>query len=268
MDTQQIMDTITTTLTTVGLKILGAIAVWIVGRWLIGLAVRMVSAALTRQQVDPTLLRYIGNIVSVALNVVLVVAILGYFGVETTSFAALVAAMGIAIGAAWGGLLSNFAAGAFLITLRPFKVGDYIKAGGVEGTVMEIGIFATAIDSPDNVRNIVGNNKIFSDNIQNYSNNPYRRVDRSAQLAHGVNVHDAIKRLKESLAKIPNVAGAPAPDVEVIDFTPLGPVLAVRPYTHTSHYWQVYFDTNKAITDTFGAAAYPVPEAHYHINRG
>jgi len=267
MDTQQIMDTITTTLTTVGLKILGAIAVWIVGRWLIGLAVRLVSTALTRQKVDPTLLRYIGNIVSVALNVVLVVAILGYFGVETTSFAALVAAMGIAIGAAWGGLLSNFAAGAFLITLRPFKVGDYIKAGGVEGTVMEIGIFATAINSPDNVFNIVGNSKIFSDNIQNYSSNPYRRVDRTAQLAHSVNVHDAIKRLKESLARIPNVVANPSPDVEVIDFTPLGPVLAVRPYTNTSHYWQVYFDTNKAITDTFGAAAYPVPEAHYHINR-
>ena len=229
MNMQNIMDTITTALTALGLKILGAIAVWIIGRWLIGLTVRLVSAALTRQQVDPTLLRYIGNIVSVALNVVLVVAILGYFGLETTSFAALVAAMGIAIGAAWGGLLSNFAAGAFLITLRPFKVGDYIKAGGVEGTVMEIG---------------------------------------TAQLAHGVNVHDAIKRLKESLVRIPNVITAPAPDVEVIDFNPLGPVLAVRPYTHTNHYWQVYFDTNKTITDTFGAAAYPVPEAHYHINRG
>ena len=268
MNIQNIMDTITTTLTALGLKILGAIAFWIIGRWLIGVAVRLVSVALTKQKVDPTLLRYIGNIVSVALNIVLVVAILGYFGVETTSFAALVAAMGIAIGAAWGGLLSNFAAGAFLITLRPFKVGDYIKAGGVEGTVMEIGLFGTTINSPDNVHNIVGNNKIFSDNIQNYSTNPYRRVDRSAQLAHGVNVHDAIKRLKESLARIPNVITTPAPDVEVIDFTPLGPVLAVRPYTNTSHYWQVYFDTNKAITDTFGAAAYPVPEAHYHINRG
>ena len=267
MDTQQIMDTITTTLTTVGLQVLGAIAVWIVGRWLIGLAIRLLSAALTKQHVDPTLLRYIGNIVSVALNVVLVVAILGYFGVETTSFAALVAGMGIAIGAAWGGLLSNFAAGAFLITLRPFKVGDYIKAGGVEGTVMEIGLFGTTINSPDNVYNIVGNNRIFSDNIQNYSTNAYRRVDRSAQLAHGVNVHDAIKRLKEALARIPNVMPTPAPDVEVIDFTPLGPVLAVRPYTHTDHYWQVYFDTNKVITDTFGTAGYPVPEAHYHINR-
>ncbi|MCE3000900.1 MAG: mechanosensitive ion channel family protein [Betaproteobacteria bacterium] len=267
MDMQQITDTIITSLTALGLKILGALAVWIFGRWLISMAVRLVSAALTKQKVDPTLLRYIGNIVSVALNIVLVVAILGYFGIETTSFAALVAAMGIAIGAAWGGLLSNFAAGAFLVTLRPFKVGDYVKAGGVEGTVMEIGLFGTAINSPDNVLNIVGNNRIFSDTIQNFSTNPFRRVDRTAQLAHSVDVHDAIKRLKEALTRIPNVATEPAPDVEVIDFTPMGPVLAVRPYTHTSHYWQVYFDTNKTITDTFGAAAYPVPEARYHINR-
>jgi small conductance mechanosensitive channel len=267
MNWDQILDTATTQLTAFGLKALGAVAVWIAGRWLISLAIRLVSAALTKQQVDPTILRYVGNIISVALNIILVVAILGYFGVETTSFAALLAAMGIAIGAAWGGLLANFAAGAFLIVLRPFKVGDYIKAGGVEGTVMEIGLFGTAINAPDNVLNIVGNNRIFSDTIQNFSVNPHRRVDRTAQLAHGVDVHDASKRLKEALARIPNVVATPAPDVEVIDFTPLGPVLAVRPYTHTSHYWQVYFDTNKAITDTFGAAGYPVPEAHYHVKR-
>ena len=267
MNFERIVETATTNLTAFGLKALGALAVWIVGRYLINLTVRLVSAALARQEVDPTLLRYIGNIVSVALNIVLVVAILGYFGVETTSFAALVAAMGIAIGAAWAGLLANFAAGAFLIVLRPFKVGDYVKAGGVEGTVNEVGLFATTITSPDNVVTLVGNNKIFADTIQNYSTNPYRRVDRTAQLAHGVDVHDAIGRLKAALGKIPNVSATPAPDVEVVDFTPMGPVLAVRPYTHTSHYWQVYFDTNRAIIDTFGAAAYPVPETHYRFHQ-
>jgi small conductance mechanosensitive channel len=250
-----------------GLKALGAIAVWLVGRWLIGLVVRLLSRALTRQHVDPTLMRYLGNILTVALNVVLVVALLGYFGVETTSFAALVAGVGVAVGAAWGGLLANLAAGAFLVVLRPFKVGDYVKAGGVEGTVNEVGLFATNITSPDNVVTLVGNNKIFADTIQNYSTNPYRRVDRTAQLAHGVDVHDAIGRLKAALGKIPNVSATPAPDVEVVDFTPMGPVLAVRPYTHTSHYWQVYFDTNRAIIDTFGAAAYPVPETHYRFHQ-
>ena len=122
---------------------------------------RLVTAALGRQNVDPTLLRYLANIISVALNVVLVVAILGYFGVETTSFAALVAAMGIAIGAAWAGLLANFAAGAFLVVLRPFKVGDFVRVAGIEGTVKEVGLFATTIRMPDNVTAFVGNNKIF-----------------------------------------------------------------------------------------------------------
>ena len=118
-----------------GLKVLGAIAAYIVGRMLIGFASASVMKALERQKVEPTVIRYIGSIITVALNIILVVAILGYFGVETTSFAALVAGLGIAVGAAWGGLLSNFAAGAFILVLRPFKVGDYVVAGEVEGTV-------------------------------------------------------------------------------------------------------------------------------------
>ena len=267
MDFESMTATATAVLTTFGLKILGALVAWIAGRWLLGLAVRMVSAALTRQHVDPTLLRYIGNIVSVVLNIILVVAILGYFGVETTSFAALVAAMGIAIGAAWAGLLANFAAGAFLIVLRPFKVGDYVRVAGIEGTVNEIGLFATTILMPDNISAFVGNNKIFSDIIQNCSANPYRRVDRTPQLAHSVNVQDAVKRLKEALAKIPNAQKTAGPDVEIIDFNARGPVLAVRAYTHTDHYWQVYFDINRAIVDTLGAAGYPVPEEHLHLRR-
>jgi small conductance mechanosensitive channel len=267
MNMSQIIDTATVQLTSFGLKVAGAIAVWIVGRYLIGLAVRLVSAALTRQQVDPTILRYLGNIITVTLNIILVIAILGYFGVETTSFAALIAAAGIAIGAAWAGLLANFAAGAFLIVLRPFKVGDYVKAGGVEGTVTEIGLFASTILTPDNVTTFIGNNRIFSDTVQNYSSSPYRRVDRLAQLAHSVDPGDAIARLKTALAAIPNVETTPAPDVEIIDFNERGPVLAVRPYTHTSHYWQVYFDTNRAISATFGAAGYPVPESHVHMRQ-
>ena len=267
MDIERMIETASTQLTTFGLKVLGAIAVWIVGRWLIGMTIRLISAALTRQQVDPTLLRYIGNIVSVALNIVLVVAILGYFGVETTSFAALVAGMGVAIGAAWAGLLSNFAAGAFLIVLRPFKVGDYVKAGGVEGTVKEVGLFATTILTPDNVSTFVGNRRIFSDTVQNYSASAYRRVDRLAQLAHGVDSADAVKRLQAAVAAIPNVIADPAPVIEIIDFNERGTVLAVRPFAHTDNYWQVYFDTNKAISDTFGAAGYPVPEAHVRIAR-
>jgi len=267
IDYQQLYSTLTTQLTGFGLKAVGAVAVWFVGRWLISFAIRLISAGLTRQHVEPTLLRYVGSIVNVALNIVLVIAILGYFGVETTSFAALIAGAGIAIGAAWAGLLANFAAGAFLIILRPFKVGDYVKAGGIEGTVAEIGLFATTIVAPDNVSSFVGNNKIFGDTVQNYSAGAHRRVDRTAQLAHSVDVHDAIARLTVAIAAIPNVVTTPAPTIEIIDFTERGPVLAVRPHTNNAHYWQVYFDTNRVIAETFGSAGYPVPEAHVRMKQ-
>src|SRR5262245_28439787 len=117
--------------TSVGLQILGALILYIVGRWLISLVVGALQRMLTRQHIEPTVMRFIGNTVSVALNITLVVAILGYFGVQTTTFAALIAAAGLAIGTAWAGLLANFAAGAFLLVLRPFKVGDFITAGGL-----------------------------------------------------------------------------------------------------------------------------------------
>jgi small conductance mechanosensitive channel len=268
MDMNQIMQTVTTVGVAFGMKLLGAIVVWVVGRYLIGLAVRLVSASLERQRVDPTVLRYLGTVISVTLNIILVVAILGYFGLETTSFAAILAAAGVAIGMAWSGLLANFAAGAFMIVLRPIKVGDFVTVGGVTGTVKEIGLFVTAINTLENVLTILGNNKIFSDTIQNFSTNPYRRVDRLAQLNHSVDHNEAIRLLKERLAKIPNVKADPPPDVEILDFNLAGPVLAVRPYCHTNHYWQVYFDTNRAIREAFGAAGFPVPEQHVALRNG
>ena len=250
MELEEVWRTGTAMLTAVGLKIIGAIIAWIIGRALIRFAVRLLTAGLTRQRIDSTLTRYVGNIVNVALTTVLIVALLGYFGVETTSFAALLAGVGIAVGAAWAGLLSNFAAGAFLIVLRPFKVGDYVKVAGVEGTVREIGIFNTTIASADHVIAFVGNNRIFSETIQNFSASPTRRVERTAQLEEDADVPATVERLKEALAKIPNVAKQPEPEVEIAEFTLRGPLLAVRPYTHNDHYWQVYFDTNRVIRET------------------
>ncbi|HEX9455285.1 MAG TPA: mechanosensitive ion channel family protein [Candidatus Binatia bacterium] len=265
MELNKTMQTIVDVGILVGFKVVGAIVFWLLGRWLISLAVRTVTRSLERQKVDPTLLRYLGTIISVTLNIILVVAILGYFGVETTSFAAIVAAGGIAIGMAWSGLLANFAAGAFLMVLHPFKVGDFVTVAGITGTIKEVGLFVTAINTPDNVLTMVGNNKIFSDAIQNYSANPFRRVDLKAQLAHSVDHNEAIKLLKERVSKVANITLNPPPDVEVLEFNFNGPVLAVRPYCHTDHYWQVYFDTNKVIRETFGSAGYPVPEQHFVV---
>lgn len=263
-----ITQTVTTMLTAVGLKILGAIAIWIVGRWLIALALRLIGGMLTKQNFDATLTRYIHSAIAALLNIVLVVAILGFFGVETTSFAALLAAAGVAVGMAWSGLLANFAGGVFLVILQPFKVGDFVTAAGVTGTVYEIGLFATVINTPDNVKTTVGNGKVFGDTIQNFSANPYRRVELTAQLAHNVDPTTAIALLKPALAKLPNVITEPEPDVEILTFNPMGAVLAVRPYCNNAHYWQVYFDTNRLIRDLFTRAGFPVPEQHYVLRGG
>lgn len=249
----------------VGLKVLGAIALWIVGSWVIKLATNLMKRALAPRGLDITMVGYISSAVGVLLKLVLIIAIFGYFGIETTSIAALLAGVGLAVGTMWGGLLASLAAGAFLVFLRPFKVGDFIEAGGVVGTVQEIGLFVTAIHTPDNVRTYVGNNKLFSGNIQNFSANPFRRVDLKAQLSHGVDPVEAAKRLKERLAKIPNVRTDPAPEVEILEFNLAGTVLAVRPCVHNDQYWQVYFDTNRVIRETFGEAKYPVPEQHMAI---
>lgn len=258
-DISRYQDIVITTMTDVGFKVLAAIAFWVVGRWLIGLALGMIRAALEKQKVDPTVLRYIGSIVTVTLNILLVVGILGYFGFQTTTFAALFAAAGIAIGAAWAGLLANFAAGAFLIVLRPFKVGDFVTVGGVTGTVIEMGLFATTINTPDNVSTVVGNNKIFGDTIQNFTNNPFRRVDLKCQLSGAADHRAAMQLLRDKVAAIPNVLVEPKVDVEILDFTLVGPVLAVRPYCHNDNYWQVYFDTNRIIREALAEAGFPAP---------
>ncbi|WP_353929086.1 mechanosensitive ion channel family protein [Okeanomitos corallinicola TIOX110] len=266
MNFQEITQVAIALLTTLGLKVVGAIILFFIGLKLIEFCTRFLKRIFRSQQIEPTLITYLLNIISVTLRIVLIVAILGFFGIETTSFAALLAAVGIAIGAAWGGLLANFAAGAFLIIFQPFKVGDFITAGGVTGTVTEIGLFTTAVNTLDNVMTIVANNKIFSDNIQNYSSNPYRRVDLLAQLAHGVDHNQAIALLKAKISQIPHILDNPGPDVEILTFNLAGPVLAVRPYCHNDHYWQVYFDTNKAILETFTEAGYSVPEQRYTVN--
>ncbi len=264
----QLLNTIGAIAVTFLLKIVsGLILLWI-GLKLIDWGVSLLKRLLRGRPIDATIINYITSIVGVTLKIILTISILGFFGIETTSFAALLAALGIAIGAAWSGLLANFAAGAFLIIFRPFKVGDFISAGGVTGTVKEIGLFTTTLDTLDNVQTIIGNNKIFADNIQNFTANPYRRVDLVAQLNHGVDHKVAIALLKRELSKVPNVLTDPAPDVEILEFNLAGPVLAVRPYCHNDHYWQVYFDTNRIIRDSFGEAGYPAPEQHYAIRQG
>ena len=259
MDTEPIRVFLSTTAVDILIKVIAAILFWVVGRWIINRVVGVLRSGMNRSAVDPTLTQYLGSIVGVILNIVLVIGILGYFGIQTTSFAALLAGAGLAIGAAWSGMLGNFAAGAFMLVLKPFKVGDFVGVAGVTGTVHELGLFGTTIVTPDNVMTLIGNGKIFADTVQNYTALPVRRVDRLAQLAGGVDPADAIERLRAAVARIPNVSASQPPEVNVIDLNLVGPVLAVRPYTPNNHYWQVYFDTNETIVRVAKEAGWPAP---------
>jgi small conductance mechanosensitive channel len=268
MDANALVQSASAALLAAAWKVAGAVALWLVGRWLISLGLGLLARAFARQRFDVTLTRYMQTALRILLNVALLVAILGFFGVETTTFAALLAAGGVAIGVAWGGLLANFAAGAFLVVLRPFKVGDVVTAGGVTGTVDSVGLFATVINTPDNVSTIVGNNKIFSDVIQNFSENPYRRVDLTVTINNAVDHRQAIRLLTQRLATIPLVPSSPAPVVDVLEFTPAGPKLCVRPFCRSEDYWQVYFDANRLTRETFTEAGFPVAVPAYAVSRG
>jgi len=239
--------------------IAGALIAFLLGRWAIGKMVVWTQHLLEKRAFDPTLARYVVSLVSIVLNIFLIIGILSIFGIETTSFAALIAAMGLAVGAAWSGMLANFAAGVFLILFKPFKVGDFVSAGGVTGTIKEIGMFATTIATLENVFTVVGNGKVAGETIQNFTTYAFRAVDLRAQIAHGVAPVDAIAKLRSALAAIPNQAPEQAPTVEILEFNERGTLLVVRPFCHNDHYWQVYFDTNRVIAETMAGAGYPVP---------
>lgn len=232
----------------IGTRVVGVFVLWIVGRWLTRLLRSAVTRSLEARGVEPTLVVYADNVCRVVGAVLLSVVLLGFVGVETTTFAGLIAALGLAIGTAWAGLLANFAAGAFLVLLRPFRKGDVVTiAGGVTGTVAEVGAFVTIVDTADNVRTTVGNAKVFADTIQNFSANPSRRIERQVTIPTGSDHRLALRLLGERVRAIPNVVAAPAPEVGLLDVTTAGLVLVVRCYAANAHYTQVLFDANETV---------------------
>ena len=216
---------------------------------------------------DATLAQYLTSIGKGLLHALLVVLILDIFGISTTSLAALLAGAGLALGAAWGGLLSHFAAGLFLQVLRPYRVGDHVTLAGITGRVNELGLVNTQLISSDHVLTLVGNNKVFSEVIRNYSALPARRVECQVRLAHGVDAEQAMARIRAALETVPHVCSTPPPEIGIAEFSPEGPVLNVRPFTHTDHYWQVYYDTHRVTLNALVEAGYPVPEKHIRLHQ-
>ena len=240
-------------------KVLGAFAIWIVGGFFIKIAQRLLRATLNKRLVDATLVNYANATSSFILKAFLILAILGVFGIETTSFSALLAATGVAIGMAWSGLLSNFAAGIFLIVLRPFKVNDTITAAGITGVVREIGLFATTLDNADNLRIFVGNNKIFSDNILNYSANSFRSISFRIQLTPITHPLRAIEQFSKKLQALPDLK---APVVgEITEFNPLGVVITLKTACHQIDYANLLSAGNQIVFETMQAEHYPSPDA-------
>jgi small conductance mechanosensitive channel len=216
MDFATVKNMVMTNAVPYGLRLVGATLAWLAGRFFIRLMRRLLRAAGTSRKVDATVVRYVDSATHIVLTALLVLAVLGIFGIETTSFAGLLAAAGVAIGIAWSGLLANFAAGVFILTLEPFRVGDLVSVAGVTGTVQEIGMFNTAIDTADNVRTWVGNAKVFGDNIQNFSANGWRRVEVRVPLPAGIELLAGLKALRELAETVPDAMKEPPPTVEVV----------------------------------------------------
>ena len=245
-----------------GLKVVAAIAIWIIGGMLVNALAKLVRRVLTARQFEKTLINYATSAIQVILRIMLVMGILEVCGIPTTSFAAMIGAVGVALGVAWSGLLSNFAAGIFLVVLRPFKLGDYITAAGQTGTVSDIGLVTTIITTDNNLRVIVGNNKLFSDNIINYNVNPTRRTDLRCQIAYGVDPQEAIAKLLARVKAIPNVLENPAPAVAIQEFNATGTLLALRVHAATPNFGQVYNDVNSAIAEVCLNEGWPAPATY------
>jgi len=249
------------------LKIVAAVAIFIVGRWIAKLLRNLVERMMTKGKVDEALVKFVGNITYIALIVIVVIAALNQLGIQTTSFIAIIGAAGLAIGLALQGSLANFAAGVLMIIFRPFKVGDYVEGAGAAGTVEEISIFTTVLKSPDNKIIIVPNAKITGDNIVNYSAKDSRRLD----LVIGVSYSDDLQKVKEVLYDIlkndDRILKDPAPTVGVLELADSSVNFAVRPWVRTGDYWTLFFDLKEKIKERFDAESIsiPFPQQDVHL---
>lgn len=243
------------------------ILIFIIGRWVAKLVVKMVHNIMDRRNVDRTLSRFASNLVFTLLMAVVIIAALGQIGVQTTSLVAIVGAAGLAVGLALQGSLSNLASGVMLIIFRPFKAGDFVEAGGVSGAVEEISIFTTTLKTPDNKLVIVPNAQITGGSITNYSAEDKRRID----LVYGISYGDDIRRAREIidavLAEETRILRDPAPTVGVLELAADSVNLAVRPWVATADYWDVYFALNEAMKQRFdeGGIHIPFPQRDVHM---
>lgn len=262
MDYQNTLDKIIQIGSEYGLKVIGALLIWIIGSWIIKKLMRGVGTLMTKKGFDESLQKFLSNLLSWILKILLVLAILGNLGIETTSFAALLAAAGLAIGMALQGSLGNFAGGVMLMIFKPFKIGDLIEGQGELGVVKEIEIFTTKIISPSNKLVIIPNGALSNGNIINYSEEGMLQVRHTIGVSYDADIKQTKEVLSQVLTSQEKVLKDPAPTINVEALGESSVDFAVRPWVKTEHYWDVYFDTLEKAKEALDAAGIEIPYPH------
>ena len=250
-----------------GIKLITALAIFIIGRWVAIGVKNLIDKAMRKARVDSTLISFTVHLSYIAMIAFVAIAALGQLGIQTTSFIAVLGAAGLAVGLALQGSLSNFAAGVLMLIFRPFKVGDYIEGAGVAGTVKEVQIFTTILTTPDNKTIIVPNAKITGDNITNYATQGTRRIDMAFDVAYGADI-DKVKRTLLDLIKADKrLLADPAPQIAVGQVGDGRVNIICRPWVRTGDYWDTYFDTLEAVKKRFDTEniSPPVPRQDIHL---
>lgn len=266
--TQEVIQTITSTASTWGLQVIGAIAVLIVGRFVAGVLRRAVRRALERSKVDASLIPFFASAVYYLAITVVLIAVLELFGIQTTSMIAVVGAAGLAIGLAMQGTLSNVASGVMLLIFRPFRLGDFVEVAGVAGSVAEIGLFSTALNTPDNVRITVPNSAIYGETIKNYSANDTRRNDLVVGVAYGDSIPQAMEIVRNVLSADARVLPEPAPVIAVGELGDSSVNLLVRPWCRKEDYWELRFELTRKLKEELeaGGCSIPFPQRDVHLH--
>lgn len=249
-----------------GLTLIKAFIIFIVGRFLIRLLNKFIRQILNKRNIEPSVRTFVGSLVNVVLMILLIISVVGALGVQTTSFAALLASAGVAVGMALSGNLSNFAGGLIILIFKPYKVGDYIESQNVSGTVKEIQIFHTVLNTPDNKIIYVPNGSLSSSVVINYSYQTMRRVDWTFGVDYGTDYEKVKQQLESILSKDGRILSEPAPQIALNQLADSSVNFVVRAWVKSADYWDVFFDINKNVYQTFNEVGinFPFPQLTVH----
>ncbi len=264
---QGVMETAIELLSTWGISVIGAIALLIVGRIVAGWVRSSVTKGLTKANTEASLIPFFASMVYYVVLAVVLIAVLNLFGIETTSLIAVFGAAGLAIGLALQGTLSNFAAGVMLLIFRPIRVGDFVEVAGQAGTVAEITIFSTLLNTGDNVRITIPNAQIYGDTVKNYSFNDTRRIDLVMGIGYGDNIGTAVSIIERVLKSDERTLSDPAPTVAVAELADSSVNLVVRPWCKKEDYWALRWDLTRKLKEELeaGGCSIPFPQRDVHI---